>query len=258
MVSRKWKFSLPLAILVFFLFSSSAFCDITWESEKVLRGVPGQPDGTRVQKNYYTSNASRIEMGDGTVMIMDFDSMNMFRLNTRDKTYTQVNLSETGSPGQMPREERQKMDKMMGEMMQSFQVTPTNDTKTIAGYPCRKYLISFMQVRSEYWLSKDVRGYDELKSIGDRMSKYYAKNPMLKQMDVAGMMDKLDGFPVMTVTQMMKGTVTTTLRKVEVGSLSPDLFQVPADYTLKQEQDQSQTPQGPQRPSAPTRPQPPQ
>ncbi len=259
MISKRWKFSLPLAILVLFLFSSTAFCDIYWESEKALRGVPGQRDGTRIQRNYYTSNASRIEMGDGTAMIMDFDSMIMYRLNTKDKTYSQMSLNDMGMPPDMPREDRQKMNQMMGEMMQSFQVTPTNETRNISGYECRKYMVSFMKVNSEYWLSKDVKGYDELRQIGEKMTRYYSKNPMLKQMDVAGMMDKLDGFPVRTVTQMMGGTVTTTLKTVEVKPLSPSLFQVPADYTLKQEQEKPQAPAGSQqgrpRPPAQNRPQ---
>jgi hypothetical protein len=65
------------------------------------------------------------------------------------------------------------------------------------------------------------------------MAKSFENNPMLKQMNIAAMMDKLDGFPVQTVTQVMGGTITNTLVKVEKKSLSSDLFQVPAGYAAK-------------------------
>ncbi|HOI95787.1 MAG TPA: DUF4412 domain-containing protein [Syntrophobacter fumaroxidans] len=250
MFHRQWRVSAPLVVLIVLFAASTAFCDLSWESEKVTNNVPGQEDGTTIQKNYYTSNASRVEMGDGTVMIMDFQKMMMYRLNTEERTYSEVNLSEMGVPRDMPAEDRERMKKMMGDLMLSFSVTPTDETKTIEGYKCRKYLVSFMRVNSEYWLSKDVNGYDELKKIGAGLSKYYRQNPMLQQLDITGMMDKLDGFPVMTKTEIMEGSMTTVLKKVDVKALSPDLFTVPAGYTLQKAEPQQQG-QGRMPPSQP-------
>lgn len=262
MLGRQWKVSLSLAVFILLFVSSTAFCDLMWESEKETTNVPGQQDGITTQRNYYTSNASRVETGDGTVMIMDFDKMMMYRLNTSAKTYSEVNLNDMGAPPNMPPEQKEQMKKMMAGLMASFQVTPTDETQTIEGYQCRKYLVAFMRVNSEYWLSKDVKGYDELKKIGARLSKYYAQNPMLQQMDMAGMMDKLDGFPVMTTTQIMGGSMKTVLKKVEVKPLSPDLFKVPAGYTLQKEEPRQQGQMGPQGqgqmgPSGRGQPQPP-
>jgi hypothetical protein len=236
MFNRQWKVSLPLAVFILLFVSSTAFCDLMWESEKETTNVPGQQDGITTQKNFYSSNASRVETGDGTVMIMNFDKMMMYRLNSEKRTYTEVNMSDMGMPQNVPDEQKEQMKKMMGSLMQSFQVTPTDETQTIEGYKCRKYLVSFMRVNSEYWISKDVKGYDELKKVGARLSKYYAQNPMLQQMDVAGMMDKLDGFPVMTITKIMGGSMKTVLKKVDMKPLSPDLFMVPKDFTLTKEE----------------------
>ncbi len=186
-----------------------------------------------ITKHYYTSKASRIDLADGKVMIMDFDKKLVYRLDPAAKTYQEMNMDEMAGSKQManmPAEQR----KMMESMMQSMQVTPTNETKTINGYKCTKYLVSFMMMNGEYWLSKDVKGYEELKGIGEKMAKSFEGNPMLKQMNIAAMMDKLDGFPVQTVTQVMGGTITNTLVKIEKKSLSDDLFKVPAGYTSQQ------------------------
>jgi hypothetical protein len=236
MVRRHKGLSLLAVICTVLLGATVAHADLYWESEQVTKGAPGQPDGKKILKNYYTANASRVEIGEGKVMIMDFNRMTMVQLNPADKTYMETNMEELGNPRSMPGMNNAEHKKMMETMMQSMRVTPTNETKLIDSYMCKKYLMNFMMVNSEYWVSKDVKGYEELKAIGQKMTKSFDKNPMLKQMNIAGMMDKIDGFPVQTVSQIMGGTITTTLLKIEKKSLNDDLFKVPAGYTLKQTQ----------------------
>jgi hypothetical protein len=232
MFKSKWQLVLVLTLSTFFVGVSLAFADLYWESEQVTQGVKGQPPGPSIMKSYYTDKASRIELADGKIMIMDYDKKLAYRLDPAAKTYSEMDMNEMGGSKQManmPAEQR----KMMESMMQSMQITPTDETKVINGYKCKKYMVNFMMMNGEYWLSKDVKGYDELKAIGAKMAKSFENNPMLKQMNIAAMMDKLDGFPVQTVTQVMGGTITNTLVKVEKKSLSGDLFQVPAGYTAK-------------------------
>jgi len=79
-------------------------------------------------------------------------------------------------------------------------------------------------------------GYGEFRKISEHMARGFEKNPMLKQMNITGMMNKLDGFPVKTVNRIPGGrTNTTTLKRIERRSLSKDLFEVPRGYTVKQE-----------------------
>jgi hypothetical protein len=234
MFTNQWSRHLCLMLLLSTLLLGvlPAHADLYWESEQVSKGVQGQPEGPAIMKHYYTDKASRIDLADGKIMIMHFDKKIMVRLDPVAKTYSEMDMDEMGGGKQMakiPPEQR----KMMESMMQSMQVTPTDETRVINGYKCRKYLVSFMMMNGEYWLSKDVKGYEELKSIGAKMAKNFENNPMLKQMNVAAMMDKLDGFPVQTVTQVMGGSVTSTLVKMEKKPLSDDLFKVPAGYTAK-------------------------
>jgi hypothetical protein len=234
MFKSKWQWQLLLMVTLSTLLLGvlPAHADLYWESEQVTKGVKGQPEGPVIMKHYYTNKASRIDLADGKIMIMDFDKQLIYRLDPVAKTYSEMDMNEMGRSKQManiPAEQR----KMMESMMQSMQITPTDEAKTINGYKCRKYLVSFMMMNGEYWLSKDVKGYEELKAIGAKMAKTFEGNPMMKQMNIAAMMDKLDGFPVQTMTQVMGGTVTNTLVKMEKKSLSDDLFKVPSGYTPK-------------------------
>lgn len=232
-----WKnirwFGVWMALLL--CLSSSALADLYWESTQETKGMQGRPDHVGIMKNYLSAKASRIEHDNG-ITIMDFESKMIYQLDPATKTYQQINIAQMGQPpADMQGEEGQAAQKMMKSMMSEIQVTPTPEKKQIAGYDCQKYLVSGMMMKSDYWLSKSVPGYAEIKEIGRKMKSLFENNPMMKQMNVAGMMDKLDGFPVQTVMHVMNGTITTTLKKIETQSLDPSLFQVPTGYTLSEE-----------------------
>jgi hypothetical protein len=235
---RVVKRGLCFALLVMSLsfFAVAARADLYWENEVVSSGMPNQAAGTKLQKNYFISTASRIETGDGKVVILDYNSLMMYNLNPQNKTYTQVNMSEMGMPPKMAGPEKEQMGKAMAGMMSGFQITPTDETKTIAGYKCRKYNANFGMVQGEYWASKDVTGYQELRTVSTKLGALLEKNPMLRQMNVAGLVEKLDGFPVQVTNHVMGGTIVSTLKKVEQKPLDPELFKVPSDYTLRQQQ----------------------
>ena len=234
MKNRKWIWCLPLLVMVFLTFSPAAYGDLYWESEVTSAGGPtnlpenlpkqvrekilAQFKGTsETVKHYFTAHASRIEQKDQS-MIINFDNMMMYQLNPGNKTYAEINMMSM-------------MDDKMKEMAKDIQVTPTNETKVIAGYKCKKYNVTVMGVTSEHWLSKKVKGYKEFKKISKKMEKSFKKNPRLRQMSMAGISGK-EGFPVKTVTNVMGMTTTMTLNKIEKKSLSKKLFKVPKGYKL--------------------------
>ena len=150
------------------------------------------------------------------IIILEFHTMTMYQLNPKEKTYIKVTRTE--------------MEQMTEGMTEDTQVTPTNVTKKIAGYKCRKYKLTTMGVESEHWLSKDVKGYKEYRAINEKMLK---KNPKLRKMNIAGTWGK-EGFPVKTMRDMMGMKMTSTLKKIEKKSLRKDLFKVPRGYQLKE------------------------
>jgi hypothetical protein len=172
---------------------------------------------TETTKNYLTPYASRTETPD-MIMIMEFPTMTMYQLNPKDNTYTKVTMAE--------------MEQMAEGMSGDTQVTPTNETKKIAGYTCRKYTVTVMGFENEHWLSKEVKGYKEFQAIG---KKIFQKNPKLRQKHMFGILSLYnEGFPVKTVSNVMGMMTTTTLKKIEKKSLSKDLFKVPKGYKLKE------------------------
>jgi hypothetical protein len=224
---------LLLSVVLAVMSSSVVLADVYWESEQETKGMPGRPDETRIIKTYLSENAFRTER-EGQITIMNFDTRIMYHLNPQAKTYQQINMAEIGKPPEMKGEKGQMQQQMMKNMMGNIQVTPTEETRKIAGYDCKKYQVSGMMMNSDYWLSKDVKGYDEVKEIGKRISVIFDENPMIKQMNIPGMIGQLDGFPVQMVMNIMQGTSTTTLKKIEKKSLEKSLFSIPEGYTLTQ------------------------
>lgn len=224
---------LLFSIILGLITSSAAMADLYWESDQETKGMPGRPDETKVIKTYLTVYASRTEQ-EGQITIMDFDTKIMYHINPQAKTYQQINLAEMGKPPEMKGEKGQMQQQMMKNMMGNIQVTPTQETRQIAGYNCQKYLVSGMMMNSDFWLSKDVKGYEEIKEIGKKNASVFDENPMMKQMNIVGMMSQLDGFPVQMVMNIMKGTLTTTLKKIEKKSLDKSLFSVPEGYAQTQ------------------------
>ena len=231
---KEWKriAYLPLAFLIFFTISTAAYGDLYWESEMVSGGVPaGLPSNlpkqmldqfnkTETIKYYLTSYAYRTDTNDG-IMIIKHDTMTMYHIKIKDKTYTKVNMMSL-------------MDNELGKGMveglaEEMKVTPTNETKKIAGYMCKKYNMTMMGSNNEFWISKDVKGYKEYTALGKKMEKTFEKNPMLRKMGMAG---KWDGFPVQTVMNVMGITTTTTLKTIEGKALSKDLFEIPKGYKM--------------------------
>ena len=114
-----------------------------WETDNSSNGVRSQPDRSIIQKNYFTKNASRVEIGENDVIITDYVGVVMFQLDTGNRTYLKVDLASIPSPG--------AEETKTGE---SVKVVPTDEVRTIAGYECRKYKLTFMEATSEYWIQR--------------------------------------------------------------------------------------------------------
>lgn len=169
---------IPLVLLIFLIVTVSAHADLYWESEVSTSGVPAGLEGlppqerseildqfksqTKTVKYYLTSNASRTDVSNDIIMITEFDTMKMYQLNVNDKTYTKTDMLS-------------EMDQEMPKDMMEIRVIPTSETKEIAGYKCKKYNVTMMREKSEYWPSKDVTGYKEFKAITAKCEKNFRK-----------------------------------------------------------------------------------
>lgn len=217
---------------------AGAWADVYLESEQISQGMPGQPKTTTsIMKQYLTQDAFRID-SDDHITIIDFKKKTVSQLNPAAKTYTSTPIENMGMPAGQAKEmaDNPMFKAMMKSMTQSIQVTPTQETKKIAGYNCQKYLVSIMMTQSDYWVSKKVKGIDEMRAIGEKAAKLFEGHPMMQQTNAMEMTRKLDGYPVQIVTQVMGGTMTNTLKQVKTEKIDKNLFKVPKGYKLVKEE----------------------
>ena len=167
-------------------------------------------------------------------MIMDFDSMIACQLRIKDRTYTKVDMNKICVMPERAGETIHTFQVLLNEIIANLQITPTNETKKIAGYTCRKHDVTHILISAgECWLSRDVDGYKELSTIASKMATMFKKNATLKYLNFSGIINKLGGFPVRTVIETMGCTTTISLRCIKKKPLSKDLFRVPKGYVLR-------------------------
>jgi hypothetical protein len=224
-------FSLFLTLILLFLISPVAYGDLYWDSTETIKGLPGQVDQSQILKTYITDYASRAEKK-GEITILNFEEMTSYEINTVDKTYTKNDLGEMLKLPEMDEAQTAQLKQMLKQMADSTQIVSTDETKEISGYKCRKYDVQMMMAKGEYWVSQDVKGYAELKTFNEKMAKTFENAPMVKLMNMSGILNKLDGFPIMTIMTIMGGTTTTTVNKVEQKPLDKSLFTAPVGYKL--------------------------
>jgi len=212
----------------------SAKADLYFETVNVSSNFPHQPKSTTMLKYYFNSRASRVEVGNGKVFILDYHAMKLFSLDSKAKTFTELNIGD--NLPELSNTSGSRKQKAVDAAMNSLfatQIKPTNETKIIEGYKCRKYNVHLAMVSGEYWVSQDVKGCRELKALGAKAASVVDRNPMLREFNIVGMVEKLGGFPVYIVNHVMGGTVESTLKRIEQKPLDPALFTIPGDYALK-------------------------
>ncbi len=142
----------------------------------------------------------------------------MYQIDPSEKTYTMVNLLTA-------------MEQVGQGMSEEMEITATNEIKKIAGYKCTKYIVTGMEVKTDHWVSREVKGYREYSAAIEKMEKKLNKSPSMEKFGMSGISSK-EGFPVMTVTDMMGMKSTTTLKNIQKKSLSKSLFIIPEGYKL--------------------------
>ena len=203
-------------------FSGAVQADFYFESEQSAEGVSSFPGQGKLIKTYLTAGATRTESGD-RITIMNSRTMTTYELNPGNKTYTQHDMKEMHGMPKLEGAQKEQFERMVKQMADSMKITPTEETRRIAGYDCRKYDVQFMMAKG-VWVTKEIKGYDEFRKLTLDMAKAFEQNPMMKQMNVLTMMDQIDGFPVMTVMDVMGGKITTTLKMIEQKPLDKGLL----------------------------------
>ena len=238
MKHMKWLWALAAAGWLMLAMLTTADAGFYWEMIEVQEGMT-MPEGIpvnlpqalkdqfggssqRTVKHYISDDGYRIDSGDG-IVITNYRTMAVYSIDPGEKTYFKIDVQGFGS-------DQPAIGEMARVMKDSITITPTDQVEKIAGYDCRKYTVSSMMGNGEYWASTKVGAYPLLKKAGEKMGRIMAENPMLSQLNVGGLMDKIEGFPVRSVMNVMGAKTTTTLKHIESRNIDKALFEVPAGF----------------------------
>jgi hypothetical protein len=200
-------------------------CDVYWEVKVVWGGwtnnIPENPskEDLRLYRNYLTDDFYRHEDQDG-ISLIDFNKRVLYRLLPSNNTYFKKPLKEN----------IESTEDRLSPMGDQPKVTYTKETKVIAGFKCKKYLIQMMGVKIEHWVSDEVPGYALIKKkLGGIMKLVAELDPMLKQENPSSV-SAPKGIIVHTVKNIMGTMNATTITRIEERDLDAGLFIVPSDY----------------------------
>jgi hypothetical protein len=192
-------------------------------------GLNGEAQGSRLLRIFVDGQAVRIE-AEGEATIVDLAQLAMYRLDERGKRYDRTDLRTLGS--QLPRIEGEAGQMLESILQQAFQtqIVPTAEFQEVAGYNCQKHVVSSMLFNGDYWLSKEVVGFDTVRSLGIKAGAALQENPLARQINFPILMEGLAGFPVRSVTRTLDGTLVLTMQQGKKKGLPSSLFKVPAGY----------------------------
>jgi hypothetical protein len=204
-------------------------------------------------------NKMRIDQTkDGNTLstIIDIDGQRMISLDSKKKEATVMSLGAL----------QEGMGKITGGDVK-VKLTPTAETKQVAGYSCKVHDIGIafpfnpsgkegdandmqmaMVMSGPTCLSKDAPGFEDYQRVyraaakGPGASQARALASLYRSMAEAGMpLDQqltigLEGNNPMVgmMNKMMKSNMTSTVTKIETGEVAADLFDVPPGYKVKQ------------------------
>jgi hypothetical protein len=175
---------------------------------------------------------------DATDMVLDPVAGTITFINHAQKQYLPINVKAVKESMAGPAAEQ--MRAMMGGATTT--VEDTGKTQRIGEWETRQYLVrktGMMPVEQEIWATEqvdlDVSRYTEMMSLTGPGG-LLANTPE----DIAerAEMDKVKGYPILTKTKMeMMGTSMETETEVKVIRTEPvaaSLFEIPADYKLRE------------------------
>ena len=188
-----------------------------------------QPAKEKIKTTWITTDKVRSDDTEISV-IMRLDKGLLYILQHKQKVYMEVPLNFTASAAIEP----------TGDMGIKVTVTPTQETKKINLWNCKKYIMKMemggmgFATESEIWTTEDIKIDPALyaKFTGALM----AANPILASSlhSMVEEMKKMKGVHVLNMTsvQMMGQTIKTSTELIEFkeGKAPQGIFELPAGY----------------------------
>jgi Domain of unknown function (DUF4412) len=221
-------------LLVVLAAAATAGGDIYFEQTTVSATAGEEPGPGVASRVWYSGNGKKMRMeaggaSAGPAFVLRLDTGRAWRIDPAKKTALAIDIDRLRTRTQM---DMAMAGDLMGVEEGAARTRPLGKGKTIAGYPCRGFRItSASSVLDVYVTDALPVG---MEAFGDFLEWSGASQSL------AGLMDelrRLPGFPLQTrsrVTVLGQDRETvSTVTKVKVGPLPPELFERPGDYRLQ-------------------------
>jgi len=220
----------------------------SWAYSKESSTLQDSGTGREIITYAVSSQIFSITKGNETVFI-DYEQLRLYRYRKSENSCKSFPLNNPAQTVQEStgREEiaLQRMSKLLG----SFKVIATDERRKIKNYKCLKKHILFASDLSfsqmvispvikqfgqdftesmvTYWVTRDIDGFETLLKIARRHKEIYKANPLLRQIDIVGLVEVLEGVPVKIKKKIQKDTEEYTLLSVERTSEKDEVFNLP-------------------------------
>lgn len=197
--------------------SEDIVATFTMEVSELKNGKPTKNDAMRMT---YHINGNEIAIKPE----MDEKQETLMIYNSENQTITTL-IDQKGEKSGM----KMKMPKMNMASEDSedldFTITPTNETKTIHGYECKKYLIESSDYTGHAWITEEVDiSFEKMFSFLNNKKKGNSKMPKF---------GNLDGFAMETYSKSKKKDEEYIMKilDIKVGEVDESIFDT-SDYAI--------------------------
>jgi hypothetical protein len=211
------------------LLSTFAMADLYFEQRTTISGIMGQPAQTSLHKVWMTKGLMCTEDASrGNRIIYKADTNSIIIIDFNKKTYSEITAAEFKQMAGM-------FMSMMGQPGGVLDITlqKTGRTKKIGSWDCYEVTLvqkEGMNLKIEMWLTADIN-YD--KTQYEEYQKIFSSAFLTQK--VLDEWKKLEGFPVLTNTQMNFGQMQIETKseviKVNYNPAPHDIFSIPAGFT---------------------------
>jgi len=189
------------------------------------------PAHTDTSVAWMTENRARVDKGDTVSFIVHMDEAMAYIVNHSAKNYGEISLKPRDEDSTYPGST--KNDPMMQMMKVEATVTPTDETKKINNWNCKKYNVDLklgmVDMKQEIWATEDVKvNYEMFQQASNAMmSQFPGYEDLMKEMK------KLKGIPIQTIitADIMGNQMKRTIDVFEIKEASPPGgYDVPEGY----------------------------
>lgn len=219
--------------------------ELTWQFARVTRGIHSGEQSDTITY-FVNSDISKIEYTNEIIYI-DYAKYTLHRYNKLDKFCIGFPLrsNKTNELSDTPG----KLKRNSISLVSSLKLFTTTEHKKISSYNCslkqilfgadlakfqmvaplvvKEFNQQFTESMVSYSVSDEVPGFRILLNIAHKRNHVFKNNPLLRQIDIVGLLEILNGFPVQ-ITRKFRGTQSViTLKDKPTQSDSKESFLLP-------------------------------